>query len=317
MNADELKKMISEKIPEGLVVPRHDERGHWYHVPSLGKTFPSMTGKLQILKDPSLKNYAVNENNKYIFEHFPEITEANLMDHLDKAKSAAEVKRDTAGDFGTEMHDIRQRYFQDWISEGKRPTKTLFEYIPEVMSNDPRAISCVRALDRFLLETLYVPIGCEILLYSDRYEVGGTLDDVGLMHRVLRRGYSNCNHDYIFGTRNINCYLCPHKLSANPKFILLDLKTSNQFKDHYWLQVLGYYMMFSTLTGIHPKELFILKLSKDDGTYKLEKIKRHIVLTKYVTSFFRTCVGLDVIKSLRFNQGKKMGRPLIFKKDTV
>lgn len=314
MDAAELKKMIRESLPEGLVIPRHNERGHFYEVPSLGETYPSMTGKLQILKDPSLKNFAVNENNRYIFNHFKEFNDENVMDHLEKASTAAEVKRDTAGDFGTEMHEIRQKYFEDWISEGQKPIKPLMDYIPFEMSSDPRAISCVRALERFLIETLYQPIACELLLYDKRFKVGGTLDDIGLIHKIIRKGSLTCDHDFIFESRRITCYKCGHRMAGRPSLTILDLKTSNQLKDHYWLQVAGYSIMFKTLTRLKPQYLFILKLNKENGTYVLERIRYHSEIQRVVSNFFRLCHGLEKIQELRKDQGKRVGKSLIFSK---
>lgn len=315
MSPEQLRAIIAEKLPEGTVVTAHDQTGHWYNVPHLGKTFPSVTGKLQALKDPSLKNYAVNENNKYIFAHFKEFTDGNIMEHLDIASRVAEDNRDSAGGFGTEIHDIRERYFKDWISSNKKPEKELEAYVPVEMSSDPRAISCVRALKRFLLETLYVPVQCELLLYDEKFGIGGTLDDVGLWHPIVRRGSPSCQHDYITTAKAINCWRCPHKLSLKREFILLDLKTSNQFKDHYWYQVALYWMMFSKLTGIKPRSIHILKTNKTDGTYGLEKIRDRDYIVSYAKSFLRSVEGLELIKKKRKNNGKKVGRPLIFNKE--
>ena len=312
-----LRAIIAEKLPEGTVVTAHDKTGHWYSVPHLGETFPSVTGKLQILKDPSLKHYAVNENNKYIFAHFKEFTDSNIMDQLDIASRKAEDNRDSAGDFGTEIHDIRECYFKDWIRDNKRPEKRLEDYIPFEMSSDPRAISCIRALKRFLLETLYVPVRCELLLYDAKLEIGGTLDDVGLMHTIKRKGSDICDHDYIVGIKAINCWKCPHKLSLNPIYVLLDLKTSNQFKDHYWYQVTIYLWCLINLTGITPKKSFILKTGKLDGMYKLEEIKQHKKIMAYAKNFLRAVEGLDLIRELRKDNQKKVGRPMLFNKVTV
>ncbi len=317
MNPESLRAIIAEKLPEGTVVPKHDSTGHWYYVEPLEQTFPSVTGKLQVLKDPSLKNYAVNENNKYIFAHFKEFTDGNIMEYLDNASRVAEGNRDSAGDFGREVHEIRERYFADWIAANKRPEKPLKEYIPFVMSSDPRAISCVRAIERFLLETMYEPVKCELLLYDQRYKIGGTLDDVGLWHPIVRRGSPACDHDYITTAKAINCRRCPHKLSLKKEFILLDLKTSNQFKDHYWYQVAIYWMMFVKLTGLKPRSIHILKTNKMDGTYGLEKIKGRDAVVAYAKNFLRATEGLEMIKSQRKNNQKKVGRPMVFSNEKI
>src|SRR3990167_6243518 len=104
----------------------------------------------------------------------------------------------------------------------------------------------MRALQVFCIKENYIPIATELYVYSDKYNIAGTLDDVGMM---------------------------PDK-NGKMQLVLMDLKTSNQFKDSYFLQVTLYWYMFKKLTGLIPKRNFILKLNKEDGTYKIEDILR-------------------------------------------
>ena len=87
----------------------------------------------------------------------------------------------------------------------------------------------------------------------------------------------------------------------------MDIKTSNQFKDHYFFQVALYYTMFYKLTGLRPKRAFILKLSKENGTYKLEDLKRPSTLSSYARSMIRTDTGIKYIRSLRKDNQKSVG----------
>jgi hypothetical protein len=100
------------------------------------------------------------------------------------------------------------------------------------------------ALNKFVEETGYIPVRTEVMVYSDRFQVGGMLDDLGVM-----------------------------KHNGKWRFVLMDLKTSNQMKPHYWLQVALYNLMFTEITGLKPEAHFILKVSKDYPQYNIEHIE--------------------------------------------
>jgi hypothetical protein len=56
---EEIRQLISEKVPEGLIVPAHTENAHYYkHTPS-GKLFSSVTTFMQgIVANPNLQVWA-------------------------------------------------------------------------------------------------------------------------------------------------------------------------------------------------------------------------------------------------------------------
>lgn len=273
--AKDIRKKILEAIPEGSVVAAHNDEGHFYVVVKDGITYPSVTGKLQIIKDESLINYKANCVINHVFENWKNYTDENIMEYLDLAGKAAGKILEDAGDIGTDVHKYRENFFNDWIKTGNRPVDIL-SYIP-ADKYDIRAVSALRAIDKFCSDYEYEPVITEQFVYSHKLKVGGTLDDIGLIT--------------IDGKR----YL-----------ILLDLKTSNAFKDHYFFQVGMYYRMFFELTRIRPQKQFILKVSKTDGTYKLEELKGISNLIRYAGHMLKTNEGIQYIKSVRKDNQKKV-----------
>ena len=304
------RQIINAKIPAGSVVTRHNEKGHFYEVVPLQVVLPSVTGKIQIVKDESLGNFRMNQAIEYFFAHFKELTDANIMEFCERAAEVSIQKRDDAGDIGTRIHDYRQRYFDDWIREGRRPENILSYLPPEEV--DLRATSGLRALDKFINEKDYIPVACELFVYDAGHKlalnVAGTLDDIGLMRRVIRPGDANCGpngHSVLGGLdKKYRCVRCEYKYTYD--LVLMDIKTSNQFKDHYFFQVALYYQFFKNLTGLKPRRCFILKLSKEDGTYKLEDLRQLGKLIKYARHMVMTDQGVDFIKSLRKDNQKTL-----------
>src|SRR3990167_6123338 len=297
--ADKLRQEIYKKIPEGSVIPQHTEKAHFYQVGEI--VYPSVTASLAILKDESLINYKMNEALRYVFKYWKEFNDENIIDHLESAENAPQVRLEDAGDIGTEIHDIREKIFRDWIFTGKRPEDFL-SYIPEDPIKDLRAISAIRALDKFCTEWEYEPVVTELYVYSHKLKYAGTLDDLGLMKKVIRPGDPNCEHEMFESSKLVKtCMKCDYK--SVKEFVLCDLKSSFQFKDHYFFQVALYFEMFRKLIGRVPalrvKRVFILKVSKEDGTYKIEDLKKPSLLARYCKHMLKTNEGIQLIKQLR------------------
>ena len=294
MDAKAFRKIILKKIPEVKVIPRHTERGHFYEVVEKNvwdweqrlwvnnPVYPSVTGKIQILKDESIINFKMNRALDYVFGNFKSFTDENVMEHLERAgQASADIFQD-AGDVGTEIHDIRERYFKEWISSGKRP-ENILAFIP-TGQEDIRIISALRGLEKFVKEWEYEPAVTELYVYSHKLKVAGTLDDIGTMrHRTnpLKR-----------------------------ELVLMDIKSSNQFKDHYFFQVALYYTMFFGLTGLRPTRCFINKLDKKVGTFQIEDLKHPGKLAVYTRSMLVTNRGLDYIRSIRKDNQKVVGEKI-------
>lgn len=304
MDAKELRTIIKAKIPDGSVVPRHTERQHFYEVLPLQETYPSVTAKLQVLKDESLINYKMNRALDYVALNWKRFTEDNLEAHLESAKNvSADILKD-AGDIGTDIHLYRENYFNDWIKEGKMPAKPPTEYV-DPSKHDIRAISAMRALYKFVIETNYEPVVSEQLVYDGQFKVAGTLDDLGIMDFVIRVGDVNCEHSFINSKGRgeyKRCMKCGRKTSR--EFVLLDIKTSNQFKDHYFFQVAMYHMMFRRLTGLNPKKCLILKLSKENGTYQIEDMRNINRMVRAARGMLSLDEQIKQIKEIRKDNQK-------------
>lgn len=249
-----LRQRILQRQYELNITPRHTKEGHFYYVPILDKTLPSVSGEHRNIKDPSLRNFEKNEALRYITNKLYEVKEYTMADFekwVEEAKDAPIVARDTAGSKGNFIHDCREQYFSLWIKSGKvdKPAGTIEDIArrrgdvpPDLL---PEVISGCAAMDRFITEWNYIPLGCEILVFDAKDEVAGTLDDVGVL--TLKDGQQI--------------------------IVLLDVKSSNQFKDTYTLQVMRYNKMFRQLFKIKPDRVLIVKTGKDDRNYKLEWFK--------------------------------------------
>lgn len=305
MDAKELRTIIKTKIPDGSVVPRHTERQHFYEVLPLQRTLPSVTAKLQVLKDESLMNYKMNRAVDYVALNWKKFTDDSIGAHLESAKNVSSDILKDAGDIGTDIHQYRENYFNDWIKEGKMPAKPPTEYI-DPSKHDIRAISAMRALYKFVIENNYEPVVSEQLVYDAKFGVAGTLDDLGIMDFVVRVGDVNCEHSFINvkgGRGDIKrCMKCGRKTSR--EFVLLDIKTSNQFKDHYFFQVAMYFMMFRQLTGLKPKKCLILKLSKENGTYQIEDLRNVALMVQAAKSMLILDALVGRIKDIRKDNQK-------------
>jgi len=264
-------KRITAKI-DAVVTPTscvadHDETGHHYRVGQ--ERYSSVTTKLQVLKDDSLKNYKMNRAMEYVGKNWKQFTDDNIAEHIEKAKLLPVEIFEDAGGIGSIIHDCRQRFFDEWIFTGIQP-QSILSFVPQG-NTDIRIVSALRALKKFIDDKNYIPIKTELKVWDTKLKVAGTLDDVGIM---------------------------------NGQCVLMDLKTSNQFKDHYFFQVAMYAYMFRCLTGLKPKKCFILKLSKDNGTYQIEDLKQPTKLMRYAHNVIRTQDGIDFIKSLRKDNQK-------------
>lgn len=292
-----LRDKIRSSLPEGSVIAAHTQKEHFYHVPSLNLTFPSATAKLQRLKEEGLAEWKKNRALEYVFEHFKKFNDGNIMDQLAQAaKRDGDIFTD-AGDIGRQIHQYREDYFNAWVATGKQPASTT-PFIAEDMGiRDNRAVSAMGGLEKFCKDTGFIPAMSELMLYywnpKTKIGVGGTLDDLGFMPRLVRKGREGCHHDMLNG----RCVMCDLKYEYD--LTLIDVKTSNQLKDTYWLQVAMYALMLYQRTGIRPKRYMILQLDKAKRDYKVEEIKGMPYLKKIVKNLFTLDEGIAFIKENR------------------
>ncbi len=315
LDPQKIRDEVLVHMPKGSVIPEHTDKAHFYRVmdPELGNPkYPSVTGKLQIVKDPSIANFKMNRAVEYFFSHFDQMNQDNLMEHLDNARSEGDAIFRDAGDVGTDIHDIRELYMNEWIETGKKPDDIL-SFIPEV-KEDTRIISALRGLEKFINDFHYTPIFCELLVYSHKMKVAGTLDDLGIMRWPVGRGKTlkswygkQWDEATVTYNKEKNVGI---ELSTGEKFryvlVLSDLKTSNQFKPHYFFQVSMYYDFLKEITGIRCDKAIIVKADKNKQTYQIEDLKQPAKLAQYSKSVFRVDHALDFISDLRKDNQTKV-----------
>ena len=317
-----LRSIILSALPPGLVVSEHTAEAHFYRIGELdgsaithGTTsplYPSVTAKLQIIKDEGLSNFKMSRALEYVSIHWSKFSDANYMEHLALAERMPADIFEDAGDVGTRIHDIREKIFTNWIETGVRPA----DFASFIPAHDPdiRVASAIAALRKFCEERAFWPIVTELKVYSHKFGVAGTCDDIGLMREEVRRSdVEGCDHKIETGASTI----IPHAtknfdycIRCNAKWkwvlVMLDLKTSNRFKDSYFLQVAMYFDMLRKLTGLKPEKCYILKLSKEDRTYKLEDLKKPISIARYIGPLLKLNDGLVFIKELRKDNQRKV-----------
>lgn len=265
-------------------------------------------------------NRAVESLRNFIFG----LSKVPEMEEIEKAcEIAGRVSQDIledAGDIGTRIHNYREIIFNEWIKTGVRPDD-FTKFIP-AEDVDVRAISGVRALQSFCVERDYIPVRCELLVYSHEDRVAGTLDDLGLMRKTVREGNPECDHKamnlmqvkescVMIDERGVSrCLRCDLKYYY--EFVLMDIKTSNQLKDHYFFQVCLYWRMFWKLMGakFKPERCIIVQLSKENGRYKIEDLKKPAKLAQYAKHMLKTNEAVDFIQSLR-KDNQKVVAPLM------
>ena len=298
MIVEKYRKIILDAIPEGTVIPRHDESGHKYYIPSIDKTLRSVTEKLAIIKDPSLMNWKMNKALDYISRNWRNINEQTIMDIIDAAAKAPVEEFEDAGDVGRDIHSYREAYFKEWILTGNRPVNAL-DFIPKD-ERDIRVVSAIRALEKFCIKENYIPLATELYVYSEKYNIAGTLDDIGIMLKISRKpNIENCTEKHLSHYPKLGHFSCSKcGIMYKVQLVLSDLKTSNQIKTSFAYQIALYYGMFKELTGLTPKRNFVLKLSKIDGTYLIQDIFQINKILSYAKAVLKVNEGENFVKKI-------------------
>lgn len=263
--AEKYRALIRERMP--VIETDHGETGHYYVYE--GKRYPSVTKELQTIKDEGLMSWKMNRALDYVLENidFVKTLHGDDWDRaiygiVENAKLAPQLEFEGAGNIGVRVHDIREEFFQMWINS---PTGTTRPILHKNRPDEtPPVMSGIRGIDKFLEDTGYIPVACELKLANHDLGIGGTLDDIGILPYPGKIPIES----------EADWQKNGYKTKYDPKLCLVDLKTSNiGNKNSYFLQVALYYYMFRKLTGIKCQEFYILHVSKTDGSYKLIPIK--------------------------------------------
>jgi len=267
---ERLRAKIKARSLELNIQPDHDETGHWYGFN--GKKYPSVTGRLKILKDEALFNWKMNIAVNSIQSKWKP-NQAYSQDLIDaiitEAKALPTITFESAGDVGRQVHDWREIWFQRLIDDN--PIVTGFD---NKEGDDGAVISARRGLKKFMSDTQYQPLATELYVADPKLGIGGTLDDIGLL---------------------------------NDKLVLIDLKTSNiGDKESYYAQVCLYLAMFKKLYRLYPKGVYILHLSKENGTYDLIPLHERCNIaktTRWAKQVVKVSQGLEELRESKKKKG--------------
>lgn len=315
LSSETIRKIIAEKVPEGLVVPEHSEQGHFYrHVPT-NLLLGSVTTKTSVLNEggKQLQKWAARLAVERLIERLlvtPHVLNTSQPEHAQTLetyqKEAILVHQDKfedAGGIGTIGHGYIEDYLKDWIATGVKPEKDISKYIKE--NEDSRAWAIARSAELFINDFYLIPIASELFVASVKYEFAGTLDGLALV--IIGAGDcsgnpSSTRHEWMnASTKNPYKMICRHcNKEATYKFALIDWKTSNSIdKVGYVLQVSAYWEALREMTGLKPEELIIIKLNKEQAKYDAVRVVNH-------TSAFKAFVNVSKTYDYLWNGEKKM-----------
>lgn len=285
--AAEYRRIIAEKIPEGLVIPLHDEFGHRYqHVPT-GMTVRSVTTKAGILDSPHLKMWAAGTTVEFIDKNWEVIVSADKQQREGLFKQARMVHQDVfrdAGNIGTQGHEAVERYLLDWMLNGK-PRADIRQFID---GKDGRLFAIARSAEQFCKDFDAEPVASELLVASVKHKVAGTLDGMMIVSKVIKKGDESvrtldgepCHHPtwWQLSTRDNHLRECRDCGKRVRRILaLIDWKTSNSIdKPEYAMQVSAYWYAFAEMTGIKPEEILIVRLDKDRCKYEVRCVTNRV-----------------------------------------
>ena len=256
------------------IEPDHDDTGHYYKFN--GVRYPSVTGKLSIIKDEGLMNWKMNRALEYVSnnQHLP------VSEMIAQAKLAPVQEFTEAGSIGSAVHQWREEWFRRWIDDGMNVAETLSIENPAIKASCSAIIKCINNLQA-------KPLACELYLADERLGIGGTMDDLWMV--PTKEIYTNPGNPLDGGYKN------------KYETWLVDLKTSNiGDKSSYLLQTALYWHMFKKLYKIKVDKVYILHTSKKiHGEYKLIEVKhpkRYLQMAKNVIKLHD---DLEEIKELK------------------
>ena len=294
----EIRQLISEKVPEGLIVPAHTENAHYYrHTPS-GKLFSSVTTFMQgIVANPNLQVWSAKLAVDNLVDKL--ITNRSLLDDNvaieDLKKQSIRVHKDTfedAGGIGTVGHKTVEEYNKEWIETGVRPT----DIARFLVGKDVRESAILRSAIEFYNDYYYLPIVSELLVCNLKDGYAGTLDCLGAIIVPEKTTCSTVNknatkhhgvevkldwdkHDFSWRTSSrdwtkVECAKCGMK--AKYQIAVIDYKTSNHIKQKptYCAQVAAYSKALKSMTGYKPSLHVIVRLDKYQPKYEAVKVPK-------------------------------------------
>lgn len=271
----QIEKKLSTVFYDGRVVPEHTQYEHFYRDTSDGSLYPSVTGALQIINKPYLKQWAANRAVEHMQQWAKNMETINRLDmytELEVAKKAHLVKLETASLWGQDGHDVVDKYVNMWIRNSQQPDISILTLADNDISNEGKCAAL--GAEKFFNGHTLFPIASEKKIISKKHRIGGTLDSLWLLGEVYkdRKGSGDCKHQWLEkAIDKIHCSQCGREEKL--QIVLLDIKTSNQLDWSYALQVSCYgYGMLKEMCGIKPKVNWILQLDKNKPSHTVAVI---------------------------------------------
>lgn len=288
ITAEQIKKILAEKNPESLVSAEHNDEGHFYRYKPNDRLFASVTTKCGILDAPHLKKWAAKLAVDYLV---PELLKFDKLepDQITKLKEAAVMVHvdefQEAGNIGTRGHKSIEDYLIEWMKTGERPD----DIRKFVTDPDYRCIAIARSAEKFCIDYDVIPLASEMFLASSRHEFAGTMDSLMMVLKQTKKGTQPCNtHMWMqVSTSKPNKKQCFHcHAEGEHVFAIVDWKTSNSIdKVEYAMQVAAYWQALYEMTGLKPKECFIVRIDKHQCKYE---VRRLVNRTKAFKAFTHT-----------------------------
>lgn len=242
LTAQQIRSVVREKIPAGLVVAEHTDEGHFYRHTPTDRLLASVTTKTGILDEEHLKAWAASEAIELLRRKWHLITPDNRESIFDEAILAHKDIFEDAGDIGTRGHTVIERYLNTWIDSGEKPAR-ITAFIGE---NDPRLFAISRSAEAFCNGFSVEPISSELKVCSLKYNYAGTLDFLAMVK--------------LPGT-------------YRKRFALVDWKTSNTIrKPTYAMQTAAYWWALKEMTGLVPEVIIIVRLDKGEAKYEVMRV---------------------------------------------
>lgn len=293
---NQIRDKINSVFYEGRVIPCHTKYEHFYKDKEDGEIYPSVTGVLSIISKPYLKQWAVNRGVEYVRDwaiNMPVINRIDLYDVLERSKTVHKERFEEASIWGTDGHDVVDRYVDQWIYRNKQSIESILDLAAKDISLEGKCAAL--GAEKFFNKHTLFPIVSEKKILSKKHKIGGTLDSLWLIGEVHknRSGEKNCTHQWLEQNNgDVVCSQCGRheKLSL----ILIDLKTSNQITTpEYALQISAYSSILSEMCGIKPKLHWILQLNKNKPDYTIGVVED---IPKHAKAFLNTQALFNHIK---------------------
>lgn len=284
----ELQAKIESVFYEGRVIPAHTQYEHFYKDKEDGEVYPSVTTVLGVIAKPYLKQWAVNRGVEYVRDWaitMPVINRVDLYDILERSKTAHKMRLEEAALWGTDGHNVVDKYVDQWIHRGKQPTESILSLAERDISNEGKCAAL--GAEKFFNKHTLFPIVSEKKILSKKHKIGGTLDSLWLIGEVHknRSGDRDCVHEWL-EQKNGDIVCCKCERHEKLSLILIDLKTSNQITSiEYALQVCAYSSILSEMCDIKAKIHWILQLNKNKPDYTVGIVED---VTKHAKAFLHT-----------------------------